>query len=153
MHDLPEIVSDDENLVRAIKTQYHYKKGKLKWQAFKPQIDFSAISVIRQLTGDDFCKNKSVEIAKADYIGLAVLLTAKVRNSGSKVYDYRSDFLGHAHIDHEILKPQEDRANDAKNSEALMQRCKKLLEDCCFHIDPNPKESGWSGEPLHWLKN
>ncbi len=149
MDDLPEIVNDTESLVRTIKTPYHFKKnGEVKWQAFKPQVNNSAISVIRQLMGDDFCKNKSLEIAKNAYIGLAVLLSIKVRQCGSKVYDDRREFLGHAHIDHEICLPQEDRADLSENSAALQQRCIKLLEDCIFHEDPKPKESGWFGTPL-----
>src|SRR5262245_20993778 len=55
---IPVEIDDAETIVRAIVAPSHYKKGKVATAAFRPPIGKSAISVMRQLMGDDFCKNK-----------------------------------------------------------------------------------------------
>src|SRR5262245_12619151 len=63
--DLPIAIDDAETIVRAIMAPSHYKKGKVATAAFRPPIGKSAISVMRQLMGDNFCKNKGADIAKS----------------------------------------------------------------------------------------
>jgi hypothetical protein len=59
---LPKEIANDETIVRAILTPWHYKNGKIKKQALKPQTGKSDLSVMRQRMGDDFCKDKAVEM-------------------------------------------------------------------------------------------
>jgi len=93
---LPPEVAEDEKLVRAIKVPYHYdaRKGRLKPAAFRPPRGTSLVSVIRLLMGADFCKNKSVEIAGPEYLGLGVMVSAEARAAGAAVDDAAEDFVG-----------------------------------------------------------
>lgn len=99
MRCFPIDVEPDEKIVRAIGDQ-HLKNGRLKYQAFMPPSNNTNISVIRQLMGDDFCKDKAVSILKHRYRGLAVMITKDATALGLKVVDDRNDFYGHALIDY-----------------------------------------------------
>lgn len=147
---LPLEVSDDERLVRAIGTPQHYdaKKGKLKPAAFRPKEDVCAISVIRQIMGDNFCKDKGVEIVGMSYLGLAVISSERVREIGSSVYDHRVDFCGHAHIDHGVPAPPKNDPLSSEVNATMYLRWKALSDACIFHVDEKPSALGWSGPPL-----
>lgn len=144
---LPVEIVGGEKIVRAIKANYHLKKGLPTWRAFKPGPEKSVVSVIRQEMGDDFCKDKSREVAAQHYVGLLVCTAAAIRGSGSSIEDYRADFCGHAHLDHGIVSPRGEPL-PAADSEKLRQKCEAILVACDWHPDPSPEQPGWSGAPL-----
>ena len=148
MRELPPDIDDAERIVRAVKTPYHVKKGKLKPAAFRPQPGQSIISVMRQLMGDDFCKDKAVEIAKASYVGLAVLAAYAIRAAGSEVHDAPNDFIGHAHIDHGFSSPLENEPPSPQETERMNTRYRSLADASTLHIDHSPTAPGWTGPPL-----
>ena len=146
MCKLPEEIPNVEKIVRAIKTPYHIRSdGKLKHQAFKPKAGISAVSVVRHAMGSDFCKDKAVEIATPGYVGLAVVPAGDVRDCGSSVVDYRSDFCGHAHIDHGFALLEEHEPGAPKLIERMRDRCSAIVNRCRFHSDPDPSGAGWKG--------
>jgi hypothetical protein len=98
--------------------------------------------------GVDFCKHKSVEIAGENYVGLLVLGTGAVRKAGSRVYDHRQDFCGHAHVDHGILLPPRGVPLDPKLQDELEARCEQILKTGSFLVDPEPSGQGWKGTPF-----
>ena len=91
---LPVEIQDSETIVRATKTPHHVNKNqtRLRPSAFRPPPGETTISVMRQLMGDDFCKNKGVEICGEEYIGLATITAIEIRCRGSLVLDHRVDF-------------------------------------------------------------
>src|SRR5437899_8335550 len=91
--ELPIAIEDGETIVRAIVSPAHYRNGKLATAAFRPPPGKSALSVMRQLMGDDFCKAKGVEIGNGSpgqkYVGLLAIKAASIREAGSSVTDSR----------------------------------------------------------------
>ena len=149
MFKLPEEIPDDEKIVRAIRTPYHLRPdGRLKYQAFKPPARSSAVSVVRHAMGSDFCKDKAVEIASSTYVGLAVVPAGDVRCCGSDVVDFRSDYCGHAHVDHGFSLLPENEPGAPHLAERMRDRCAAIVEKCAFHPDPDPGTPGWSGPAL-----
>src|SRR5258708_28691949 len=103
--DLPVEIADSETIARAIISPHHVRgNGQPRAAAFRPKAGESAISVIRQMMGDDFCKDKGVEIGALSkngaYVGLLVLLSASIRAHSSEVRDSRNQYFGHADLDH-----------------------------------------------------
>ena len=152
---LPKEIADDETIVRGILTPWHYKRGKLKKQAFKPPAGSSELSVIRLLMGPDFCKNKATEIAAANtnnkYSGLLAIRADAIRNTGSTVKDSRDppNFLGHADIDHGFKVPGKDEPPATpEDLQRLDDRLDELLKHANYHDDPEPLVPGWKGSAI-----
>src|SRR5262245_7237964 len=150
--DLPIAIDDAETIVRAIVAPSHYKKGKVATAAFRPPIGKSAISVMRQLMGDDFCKNKGAHIAKESpnqtYIGLLTIKAAAIREVGSSVTDSREEWLGHADLDHGFSSMPAHEPGSAAEFERMTERCQALKKASIFHKDKSPEVAGWAGPPL-----
>ena len=154
--DLPVVIDDAETIVHAIVAPAHInKKGKVAAAAFRPPYGKSAISVMRQLMGDDFCKNKAVEIGKASpnqtYVGLLTIKAAAIREAGSNVTDSRDEWLGHADLDHGFQSSPEQKPGEpgpAVEFARMTERCQALKKASRFHKDENPDVAGWSGPPL-----
>ena len=148
--ELPNEIDDAERIVRAIKFPYHVNKSgnKLRPSAFRPEHGKSVVSVIRQLMGNDFCKNKAVELFDDAYIGLAVIRAGEIRKTGSQVYNAPEDYVGHAHIDHEFPTPPPHEPQESADNERMTLRCKALVDACLFHRDQRPSVPGWAGPPL-----
>lgn len=150
---LPVDIHDAETIIRTTKASYHLNPAqtRLKHQAFRPRAGERVISVMRQLMGDEFCKNKSVEICQlspGDYAGLTALTAAEIRRAGSIVYDHPQDFVGHAHIDHQLPPIPRDQPAPADLLPQYDERCKRLAAAAIFHKDPAPNDPGWTGPPL-----
>ena len=147
---LSSTVDDSETIVRALKTPYHFdtKKKKLKPAAFRPPIGESVISVMRQLIGDEECKNHAVTIGKENYVGLAALTAKSIRQCDSKVLDAPDEYYGHAHIDHEFPAPNANEPASAIENERAVARYKSLADVSKCHVDLKPEDSGWFGESL-----
>jgi hypothetical protein len=153
--DLPVVIDDAETIVRAVVSPAHYKKGKVKTAAFRPQYGKSSISVMRQLMGDDFCKDKAVEIGKASpnqtYVGLLTIKAAAIREAGSSVTDSREEWPGHADLDHGFPSVREQEPGEpepAAEFARMTERCQALRDASLFHEDENPDVTGWAGSPL-----
>lgn len=151
------MIDDAETIVRAVKTPAHFdvKKREIKAAAYKPPVGKSIISVMRQAakddvntSSDDYCKNKSAEVAGASYVGMLAILAKSVRDNDCKLEDAPSDYLGHAHVDHGFPRPPENEPDKAEAVAALNERCKSLLKASKQHIDPTPLEKNWKGAPL-----
>jgi hypothetical protein len=142
-------IEDSEKLVRTIKTPWHLnKRGVPRPASLRPGPEVSAVSVIRHLMGDDFCKDQSVRIAGPSYIGLLVLSSGGVRATGTTAYDHRADFCGHAHIDHGMTMPARGVPLPPEVEERLQERCEAILKCGSYHLDPLPQEPGWKGHAL-----
>ncbi len=113
VYDLPVLVEDAENIVRAVKTPYHIKKGKLLGNAFRPPKGVRAVSVIRELMGLDFCELKGREICGDSFIGMAIVNVGGLRGLGDiDVTDERAEFLGHAHINYRQMADADNPSAD-----------------------------------------
>lgn len=151
---LPIDVHLSETIVRAIVTPAHFdaKKGDIKTGVFRPRSPETSISVMRQLMGDDFCKNKACEIAAASptqtYVGLLVITAAEIRAAGSEVADSREEFLGHADLDHGLPSPPDNDPGSAEDFRKMTDRCQALKKKSLFFPDPAPTVAGWAGEAL-----
>lgn len=150
---LPIEIGDEEFLVRVIKSPYHVNRSgtALKKSAFFPPAGSRELSVIRQEMGDDFCKDKGVEIVShedtAAYVGLAAGRCGLVRGPSCEVVDYRKDFLGHAHLVFEAARAR-DEPLPADVTARLNNVFDALVTIFNFHIDKAPTTSGWPGPPL-----
>lgn len=150
MSELPTDVADGEKIVRAVKTPYHLNKKKtaLDWRAFKPKVGTDDLSVMRlDYLGANACKDKAVEIAAAEYVGLGVICASSIRVSGSEVLDSRDEFWGHAHIAHGIIV-QPNEPLSAEDNERFTARLKKLARNTAYYPDPQPTSPGWTGPSL-----
>jgi hypothetical protein len=152
--DLPIAIDDVETIVRAIVAPSHYsKKGKVATAAFRPPVGKSAISVMRQLMGDNFCKDKAVEIAKESpsqtYVGLLTIKAGVIRQVGSDVRDSREEWPGHADLDHGFLSAPPNEPASAAEFERMTVRCQTLRDASLFHKDGTPEVGGWAGPPLN----
>jgi hypothetical protein len=102
--------------------------------------------------GDDFCKAKGVEIgqrsATQTYVGLLTIKASTIREIGSSVQDSRSEWLGHADLDHGFAAPPPDDPGSATELERMTERCRALKDASRFHLDPTPEVTGWRGAPL-----
>jgi hypothetical protein len=150
---LPTDIHDAETLIRTTKAGFHLNnaQNRLKHQAFRPPPGHGVVSVIRQLMGDDFCKNKSVEICQGtpgEYAGLTALTAAEIRRAASLVIDHPADFVGHAHIDHQLPPIPKDQPPPEDLLPQYDERCKKLAAVATFYKDPAPGTLGWAGPPL-----
>ncbi len=157
-HELPVEISNDEIIVRALLTPRHVKNGAARRQALKPRAIETAVSVIRQLMGTDFCKKKAQELAANigpgmnppnTYWGLLTLKAAEIRQAGAEVTDSREEYLGHADLDHCLpAVTQDDPVATAAQQKALHDRIDALLAVSKTQQDPSPLTEGWSAEPL-----
>ena len=159
---LPPLIDDAETIVRAVKTPAHFdsKKRVIKAAAYKPPVGLSVISVMRQsakdeqsATSDDYCKNKSAEVAGASYVGMLAILAKSIRDNACTLEDAPDDYLGHAHVDHGFPRPPENEPDSAEAVASLNERCKELLKASKQHLDPAPSEQGWKGAPLSLIPN
>lgn len=146
--DLPVEVAPDEVIVRAIKTPYHYdeKKRRLKSAAFRPQAERDDVSVMRKRhLGNDGCKDKAVEIATKNYIGLAALRAEEIAAAKARVVDSRKGlFLGHANIEQGTPAPPSGQTADPN----LIERWKALADTARYYQDGQPQTPGWHGPDI-----
>jgi hypothetical protein len=145
---MPDVIPNDEILVRGVKKDWLNKRGELQYGAFRPSAGKTLVSVIRGIMGNDFCKDKSKEIHGEKYIGLSVLSAGEVRSFDINVDDAPDDFEGHAHIDH-INPPLPNHEALAPEVNAVLnERCKAMAKAARFHVDPAPEAGGWKGPVL-----
>lgn len=153
---LPSEIEGSETIVRVVKSPFHLNKTKraLTPRAFHPPRQGSGreLSVIRQLMGDDFCKNKGRDMLSgnppARYIGLASGLVEVVRSFGAGVEDVPEDFEGHAHVVSMIAHPPADEPHPPATMLALDDYYRNMLEHFDYQADPSPEEDGWKGRAL-----
>jgi hypothetical protein len=144
---MPRTIMDDELIVRSIRKGW-IKKGELLYSAFRPPAEVTVVSVLSGLMGDDFCKAKSREICKADYVGMASIKALDIRVLEADVVDAPEDFEGHLHIDH--IDPPAPSSNPLapELNKALNDRCKALAKKARLCLDPDPINEKWTGQPL-----
>jgi hypothetical protein len=148
---MPRDVRDDEKIVRAIKTPYHFdqKKLKLRPAAFVPPAGGSDVSVVRTVNGESFAAEQARQVSKpSEYVGVAVAEALNFRSLGTEVYDYKEDFCGHAHLNHGIPVPPKGEVFEPQLKMALDDRCKAIIARCRFHPDTHENVVGWLGGPL-----
>jgi hypothetical protein len=153
----PLEIPDTEFVARALFYSFHVnKKGKLKWQAFKPDRGENDLSVMRTgcLSASD-CKRKAkrMETTEKHYRGFALLNTRTVRDCHFGVRDSREVFCGHADILLGIKKlqsidgePPEDPALTLMQEEAGSM----LLRLSHQRMDSAPAEDQWPVADLWW---
>ena len=136
-------IDNEECLVRIIKIPSHWdrKRKRLKTAAFKPKPGRSAISVIRQRMGDDFCKSKAMSAPQ--YFGLGVLRAAEVRRAECDLFDRPEDYVGHAEIEFGFVNPIADTPESLEVVERLNDICRDLVKVTQVFEDSRPTEPGW----------
>ena len=145
--DIPLAVAGEETIIRAIKKPDHYdpaKSGKLKPYAFRPRAGHDDLSVMRHnYLGTEGCREKSKQICKEDYVGMASLLVSAVREIGSNVVDTREVFLGHADMPHGyVFVPNEPPPPE------IALKIKEIVAHAVLHLDPDVKAATWTGANL-----
>lgn len=152
MCDLPIEIPNYEIIVRAVMCPSHVKPNRLalKPAAFKSKPGTDDVSVIRHThMGSDFCKQKAKQIAneKAEYAGLAWISAKDIREATSQVTDSRSEYCGHAHIEHGLIFPAGEPPEGA-TFDAITERCKELVKRAKYLPDPQPAEECWTGAAI-----
>ena len=96
--------------------------------------------------GSEFCREKSKEICKEAYAGMASLLVRTVRRIGSDVVDTREVFLGHADMPHGyVFVPNEPPPPE------IALKIKELVAHAVLHLDPDADAATWTGADLKRL--
>lgn len=116
MCDLPLEIDNEEHLVRAVLTPFHFKTKKgvdvLQPRVFRSTAGVDEVSVIRVThKGPDFCKQKGKELTAVplrNYCGFLVIKAADIRELQCDITDSREEYCGHAHICHGIIIPENE---------------------------------------------
>lgn len=158
---IPRIIDDYETIVRVLNSFECNHKKKPTYRAFLPRHDRKkegSTSSIRQLMGDDFCKDKGVEInggyeawsngRRPLFVGFLAILAIDIKRSDCGVEDTRDIFLGHSDITFGLPDPLPQEPLSASETDALLQRCKALLGFAVLRLDPSPSRPGWSAPTL-----
>lgn len=146
----PLEVPDAKFLARALFYSFHVnKKGKLKWQAFKPDRGETDISVMRTdcLSANE-CKQRAKQMVTPEkhYRGFALLHTGDIRQSGFDVRDSRQVFCGHADLLLGVRKLEaadDEPPDDPSISMEQENAGRKLIELSHARIDSSPAAEGW----------
>lgn len=146
---LPVDIEDRECIVRVIVRPAHWdeKKKCLKPAAFLPKDGRSVISVIRQRMGNDFCKEKALELGSG-YFGMAVLRASVIRSHGLGVVDRRADYVGHAEIEFPFPAPMRDVPASVDATEKLLEIRRGLVKAAAIFVDDHPGLPTWHGPDL-----
>lgn len=146
---LPDVVGDEEIIVRALKTPAHYdsKKNRLKPAAFRAPPGGTVISVARSLVGIGVCKSNVTR--GPDYIGFGAIRAHSIRRYGSTVVDAPEDYYGHAHVEHPSPAPARDEPQESAANLEYVSRLRNLISATRTYIDERRDEEGWGGpDPL-----
>jgi hypothetical protein len=161
---IPQIVSDDEILVRAIFHSLFYSKSdkKIKKEAFLPPPQRVDVSTLRlSYTTRDFCKNHalSITIRNNTYIGLALIKVAFIRNN-KDIVDVISTYYDEFG---KLVQREEIYSNDKglpmhadilynftpTIEEPIPQKIRvlanEIAKNATFYEDPYPSEKNWNG--------
>jgi hypothetical protein len=147
-------IGDEEAIARGICSPYHVKRGKLKPDAYWPPYDSDEISVMRaSWIGADACKRHAKDLENPGegkiYKGLAILSAQQIRQSGARLVDTRTVFLGHADICHDIV-PKRGEPLPAEQLKTLRERAKALATLANYYLDSDPAAEVWTGPDLHY---
>jgi len=131
---LPVEISEDEVLLRVVKSPYHFKgNGDLHHKIFIPAPGKKDVSLIRKKLGDDECLQCARKIAAASdpaaYKGFVGVTKMSISDVKSECYDDRDgQFCGHAHLNHGIQMPAKGgEPLNSKLREDLDLKCKEIL--------------------------
>lgn len=147
---LEKDIPHEECVIRALKHDYHVKRGRVRWKAFEPPKGDSRISVVRYALGSDQCKQQAREIARNEhYWGVASVRAGDLLKQGFGVTDERDGhYIGHAEIDMGIRTPMDDEPEDPDVRKALKDRCEVILKMAQHLQDPDPESERWLGPPM-----
>lgn len=145
--NLRKEIDPNEVLIRSLSSDV-VKKGRPHWRVFRPPVGEPMTSVMRALMGGDFCKNKSKEIARDRYIGMAAITVSQVLDTDAKVHDAQNEYPGHAHIDHIDPPVLANDPSEPDQNIKLNNRCKTLAGLARVYLDPAPEVAGWQGPEL-----
>ena len=152
MANLPIEIHDAEAIVTMIKKYHLDRKNQLTYHAFIPPYGQPVISVIRQIVGDDVCKDTARELFGVDYRGLAVIVCKQLRTLHLAVYPIDGMYYGHAHDDFHFLRPPKEMQPgvplQSVEKSRMINKCKDILALADYYYDPTPDLPGWSGPRL-----
>lgn len=149
---LPPAVNEDEVIIRAVKSPFHLKRGRLLARAFAPPLGRIDVSVIRLLAGFDHCAEKARDVADqpdvSEYAGMALAHAAKLRAVPVDVEDDPEPFVGHANLVYrEIAELLASRRKGEPlppdEQSKLTSFYARVAGEFTFKEDPRP-----DGEPL-----
>lgn len=153
LRKVPQVVGDNEVLVRAILSPYHlHKKNKncIVGKAFEAPPDNDEVSVSRGYYVPEWLSKAYAKawVQRPDanpqklYRGLAFISVRDVRKVESSVKDSRKEYLGHADIIHGVVKKRGE-ALDPRIRKSLEEKLEKLAEAARYIEDPNPHSLFW----------
>ena len=148
---LPAEIQNSETIVRAILFPAHIKDGKLKSAAFKSPSGKDEVSIVRHThMGTDFCKRRATGLSskRVQYVGLAVVTAAQIRDADAQVTDSRNVYCGHGDISYGIVAPPRDEPSSSATNLLLNERARKIASSARYYKDPLPNSSTWTGSPL-----
>ena len=153
---IPDVVADDEIILRSADTRHFNKKGNVKSNIFKPPFGSREVSVMRfHYMSIGECKMRGKEIAckaKHDFKGFAALKCAAIRKAKAEIEDSRKHFLGHADIVYSNPRPPEALPNcapeDLQAIIAFEEVVDQLVNSCKLFFDRNPTSEDWQGEEI-----
>jgi hypothetical protein len=147
--EIPFEVDNAEAILRAVRHPAHVKDGKrgsgpqLKTAFLKALSGTDDVSVMRlTYMGFESCRARARQMPQ--YIGVATLKVARVRAHASEVIDSREEFMGHAHIAHGVVLPNDEPPN-SEIQEQLNERIRGILKGVPLIVDPDPTNEAWRG--------
>lgn len=150
---IPAIVSDEERLVRFIMSPLHFKKGKLRSNAFNPSVNTDEISVDRlDYSSVEECKIRAHKMDSKDsspqkrYSGFCLLNKSIARRCGAK--DVRWSPTKDDPVHSDIIMPMPRADKNTPIPAEILEVTDNLLEQSRYYADPHPEAKGWTGEPL-----
>jgi hypothetical protein len=156
-HCQPVDVPNGEQIARGLFYSFHVKRnGALKWQAFRPDVGESNISVMRLpfLSANDCkAKAKQMETDEKKFRGFALFEVQTLRSGGFDVIDSRIIFCGHADLLIGVPNnPQEydEPPTDQSDNLGLSDVCRQLMQLACVRSDPQSEAPEWP-QSVPWL--
>lgn len=141
--------SDEEIVVRVLKTPHFYKNGALTAAAFRPQRSHDRLSTIRWLDREDPDSRVKARCkiignnGKNSYWGVARLTAGDFQNL-ELVLEYTPDeYPGHTNVVFPVAVPREEPlegelfVRQSEIAEALIQRAEAV-------VDPSPEDVAWT---------
>jgi hypothetical protein len=149
---VPRNIDDDELLIRAVTTYNKKSNSRLRGSLFKNADDEVSVSRRRwvepwlaKLIAKGRLQNFRCKPPNR-YEGLAFISARTVRAHGSSVEDSRSEYIGHAHISHGIIRQPVGEALPVALKRQNDDRAQAIADSARFLVDPNPRGFRWSGD-------
>jgi len=148
---VPTQITGDEIVIRVV-TSWHLTAQGLSHELFKNRTDHVSVNRspwiepwLAKLLGRLRIENRSPPRPNL-FTGLAFVVAADIRSHGSDVFDSRSEYLGHADIQHGFGVRQPGQALPPQVSKRLNDRAKAIARAARYVADPKPGSCRWPAD-------